>query len=143
MWQKNLIDFIFFIFSNCSLMLHCCVFPKRCVIVFHHCFLLFFAIAYCFFSPSPIVGVVSSSLSLAITIIIHHQLLLVLIHHCLFLMLFHHLLLLLSFGIVCSWCCFTISCYHRSLPFFVIVTFVCCGVSYFPSHTIVLWKYSS
>jgi hypothetical protein len=69
--------------------------------------------------------------------------LLVLIHHCLCLMLFHHLLLLLLFAIPYSWCCFTISCYHCSLPFFVVVTFVCCGVSYFPSHTFVLWKYSS
>ncbi len=118
----------FFIFSMCTLMLHCCVFPKCCVIVFHDCFLLlFFAITYCFISPSSTVGVVSSSLTFAITIIIHHQQLLVLIHHCLFLMLFHHPLLLLLFAIACSWCRFTISCYHCSLPFFVIVTFVCCG----------------
>jgi hypothetical protein len=117
---------------------------KCCVVVFHHCFLLlFFAISYCFFSPSPIVDVVSSSLTLAMTIIIHHQLLSVLIDHCLFLMLFYHLLLLLLFAIACLWCCFTISCYHHFLLFFVIVTFVCCGVSYSPSHTLVLCKYSS
>ncbi len=100
-------------------------------------------LCYCF-SPSPTVGVVSSSLTLVITIIINHQLLLVLIDHCLFLMLFHHLLLLLLlFALICSWCCFVISGYHRSLPFFVIVIFVCCGARYSPSHTIVLCKYSS
>ncbi len=103
----------FFIFSMCTLMLHCCVFPKCCVIVFHDCFLLlFFAITYCFISPSSTVGVVSSSLTFAITIIIHHQQLLVLIHHCLF-----------CFIIPCCYCYLPLLVHGVVSPFLVIIVF--------------------